>query len=142
MKKKKMPLSTLLTKFCPESDEAFQIWATFVRTSTLGIFKKFPKVCPDSPEAYLDFRQIFVRKRIRDLTGLSQVLHKHLQRGLKLNNRLRVNSAFRNVFKSECGLSRSPTSLLTWMGDVVSELNRPPSLFRHSFRFNPQKEGQ
>jgi hypothetical protein len=67
-------LSTILTNFCPESDQAIQIWATFVRTSTLGIFKKIPKICPDSPEAYLDFRQIFVRKRIRDPTGLSQVL--------------------------------------------------------------------
>ena len=64
----------LLTYFCPESDQAIQIWATFVRTSTLGIFKNFPKICPDSPEAYPYFRQIFVRKRTRGLTGLSWVL--------------------------------------------------------------------
>ena len=69
-----MKKSTLLTNFCPESDQALQIWAIFVRTSTLGIFKKFPKNCPHSPEAYQDFRQIFVQKRIRDPTGLSQVL--------------------------------------------------------------------
>jgi len=34
----------------------------------------FPKICPDSPEAYPDFRQILVRTGIRHLTWISQVL--------------------------------------------------------------------
>jgi hypothetical protein len=49
-------------------------WAIFIRTSTSGIFQKNFDIYPHRPEAFLDFRPIFIRTGLRDLVELSGVL--------------------------------------------------------------------